>query len=175
MGASAALAIVGCVICAVAPNAIVFVVGRALQGAGGGASTALAEVIVSDLIPAEFRPRWLMIMNVIWALGTTIGPLVGAVLVDTNIWVRSNFYHSGDNLLTSLAEVGFLHKHRIAFDRRWSINALDDRPQTASIDGKSPCKVRLERGCSIPRRVCPIINGHYSCKPKFLKPFHRDD
>ena len=81
---------VGCILCAVAPNAIVFIVGKVFQGAGGGASTALAEVIVSDLIPAEYRPRWLMIMNVVWAVGTAGGPVFGAVVVDSEYWVRSH-------------------------------------------------------------------------------------
>jgi MFS family permease len=84
---SAFLAVVGSVVGGIAPNTTILILGETLQGAGGGATTALAELIVSDLIPTEFKGRWLMILNLCWAVGCTGGSVLGAVLVGTGIWV----------------------------------------------------------------------------------------
>lgn len=123
--ASVSLAVVGCIICGVAPNAIIFLIGRAFQGAGGGAATALAEVITSDLIPAEFRPRWLMIMNVVWALGTASGPVIGALAVDSNLWVYLFIAICGTSL-TSL-EINFLPQHWPPHNWWWALYDFDNR------------------------------------------------
>lgn len=81
------LAVAGSVVGGIAPNSTVLIIGKVLQGAGGGATTALAEIITSDLIPAEFKGRWLMILNVVWSVGTASGPVIGGWLAGTELWV----------------------------------------------------------------------------------------
>jgi MFS family permease len=81
------LAVVGSVVAGVGQTSMVLIIGEVLQGAGGGASTALSEVVISDLVPPEFRSRWLMVLNLVWSIGTAAGPIIGALLVDTSAWV----------------------------------------------------------------------------------------
>lgn len=87
VAAAVFLAVAGSVVGGIAPNSTILILGETLQGAGGGATTALAELIVSDLIPTEFKGRWLMILNIFWAVGCTGGSILGAVLVGTSVWV----------------------------------------------------------------------------------------
>ena len=94
------LAVAGSVVGGIAPNTTILILGETLQGAGGGANTALAELIVSDLIPGEFKGRWLMMLNMVWAVGCAGGSILGAVLVGTSLWVRCEIYSYCKHLLT---------------------------------------------------------------------------
>ena len=51
------LYVAGSLVCALAPNFPVLVLGRALHGSGGGGLTALAMVILGDLAPPKERGR----------------------------------------------------------------------------------------------------------------------
>lgn len=86
---SVLLAVTGSVVAGVGQTSTVLIIGEVLQGAGGGASTALSEVVISDLVPPEFRSRWLMVLNLVWSVGTAAGPIIGALLVDTSAWVSN--------------------------------------------------------------------------------------
>jgi MFS family permease len=52
-------------------------VGRSIQGVGGGGIIALTEVLIADLIPLKERGKWFSIRSGTWALGTVTGPLIG--------------------------------------------------------------------------------------------------
>lgn len=70
---------------AVAKNFTVLIVGRTLQGVGGGGVIALNEILITDLIPLRQRGAWLGILNSIWAVGTVAGPLVGGGLAQKGV------------------------------------------------------------------------------------------
>lgn len=71
---------VGSIVAAVAKNFTVLIVGRTLQGVGGGGVVALNEILITDLIPLRERGKWLGVLNSVWALGTVAGPIVGGGL-----------------------------------------------------------------------------------------------
>lgn len=71
---------VGSIVAAVARNFTVLIVGRTLQGVGGGGVVALNEILITDLIPLRERGKWLGVLNSVWALGTVAGPIVGGGL-----------------------------------------------------------------------------------------------
>lgn len=71
---------VGSIVAAVAKRFTVLIVGRTLQGVGGGGVVALNEILITDLIPLRERGKWLGVLNSIWALGTVAGPIVGGGL-----------------------------------------------------------------------------------------------
>ena len=48
-------------------------VGRAIQGVGGGGIIVLSEIIVTDLVPLKFRGNWFAVIGATWALGTVSG------------------------------------------------------------------------------------------------------
>lgn len=75
--ASLALFAVGAIIAAVATNVTLLLVGRCIQGVGGGGVIVLSEVLTTDLLPLRVRGQWQGLIAVMWALGTVGGPLMG--------------------------------------------------------------------------------------------------
>jgi MFS family permease len=68
---------VGAIIAAVAHNVTVLLVGRCIQGVGGGGVIVLSEVLTTDLLPLRVRGQWQGLIAAMWALGTVGGPLIG--------------------------------------------------------------------------------------------------
>lgn len=78
---SLALFVLGSVICASANDLAVMVLGRAIQGAGGGALLPVTMALVGDLLPPGRRAAALGLVGAIDTLGWVTGPLWGALLV----------------------------------------------------------------------------------------------
>ena len=78
---SLALFVLGSVICASANDLTVMVLGRAIQGAGGGALLPVTMALVGDLLPPGRRAAALGLVGAIDTLGWVMGPLWGALLV----------------------------------------------------------------------------------------------
>ncbi|KAI1460689.1 MFS general substrate transporter [Annulohypoxylon moriforme] len=83
---SSLLFVVGAVICAVATNFTILLAGRSVQGIGGGGILALGEVIVTDLVPLAARGTWFGYLGSMWALGSVLGPLIGAEFAQGVTW-----------------------------------------------------------------------------------------
>lgn len=84
-GATAAFA-VGAAVCAGAPSMRVVVVGRAIQGFGGGLLLALSYAMIRRLLPAALWPRALALVSGMWGVGTLLGPAMGGVFAERHAW-----------------------------------------------------------------------------------------
>jgi MFS family permease len=62
------------------------VIGRAVQGMGGGRLSILPGMIICDLVPLRERQKYTAIIYGAFAIGTFIGPIVGSTLVETIGW-----------------------------------------------------------------------------------------
>jgi MFS family permease len=80
---------VGAVICACAHTPTMLLVGRAIQGAGAGATEPIKALIFYDIYGQRERAKWVAFINVSWAIGTVSGPLLGGVFTNSNTmtWV----------------------------------------------------------------------------------------
>jgi MFS family permease len=67
--------------CAMANDLPTMVIGRAIQGAGGGALLPVTMALVGDVLPAGRRAAALGLVGAIDTLGWVLGPLWGALLV----------------------------------------------------------------------------------------------
>jgi len=76
---AALLFMAGCIVCALAPTMPWFLVGRLLEGFGGGGLVALAFVSVERLFPRNIWPQLFAVMSVIWGVAAFAGPLLGAL------------------------------------------------------------------------------------------------
>src|SRR5918993_1495363 len=65
---------------------------RVLQGLGAGGLTALAQVILADLISPRERGRYSGYLGAVMAVGMVAGPLLGGVITDSALGWRWNFY-----------------------------------------------------------------------------------
>ncbi|WP_306366368.1 MFS transporter [Nocardiopsis sp. CC223A] len=84
--AGAAMFLVGIALCAVAPGMPVFVLGRLLQGVGGGIDSVVLYVIIARFIPEDLRPRMFGLLTAAWLLPSILGPLVTGALVELMHW-----------------------------------------------------------------------------------------
>jgi MFS family permease len=74
---SLAFFLAGAVVAAVARNFTVVLVGRSIQGVGGGGIIAMTEIVVTDMVPLRERGKWLAVLTGMWSIGTVAGPLLG--------------------------------------------------------------------------------------------------
>ncbi|KAF2143629.1 uncharacterized protein K452DRAFT_160324 [Aplosporella prunicola CBS 121167] len=77
---------IGSIIGAVAKNFTDLLVGRSLQGVGGGGISALTNVIITDMVPLADRGKWLGLITMQWAIGSVTGPIIGGVLAEKASW-----------------------------------------------------------------------------------------
>ena len=67
---------VGLVVCAVGTNVVVFVVGRALQGLGGGLLIVPLYVLVGSVASPRHRPTFFASFSLAWVLPSLVGPAI---------------------------------------------------------------------------------------------------
>ena len=77
---------VGSALTAVAPDLATVVVGRGLQGLGGGGLVPVTLALVADLYPADRRGVPLGVVGAVQELGAVLGPLYGAAVVSGSGW-----------------------------------------------------------------------------------------
>ncbi len=81
-----ALFATGSFICGAAPNMGILLVGRFLQGIGGGLLTSLAYAIIRRTLPIGLRTRAIAMLSGIWGVAALAGPLLGGVLAAMGAW-----------------------------------------------------------------------------------------
>ena len=80
----------GLVVGGLAPTMPVLIAGRALQGFGGGAITALAYVAIGRGYPESAKPRMLALLSTAWVVPGLVGPGLAGVMAESLGW-RSIF------------------------------------------------------------------------------------
>jgi EmrB/QacA subfamily drug resistance transporter len=81
-----AIFVAASVLCAAAPNMTVLVVGRALQGLGGGGLLSLAQIIVGDVVLPLERGRYQGYISIVFAAASVGGPVVGGFFAQHLHW-----------------------------------------------------------------------------------------
>lgn len=76
----------GSVLSAVAMNVQVLIAARFVQGVGGALLTANSSAIITHTFPRRELGRALGVTSMVYAVGTTLGPIVGGVLTDAINW-----------------------------------------------------------------------------------------
>ena len=85
---SVVLFLVGVLVCGLAHNFTTILLGRGIQGVGGGGIVVLTEIIICDMIPLRLRGQWFGILSSMYAMGTVLGPIVGGAFAQHVTWVR---------------------------------------------------------------------------------------
>ena len=100
------------IIAAVAKDFATLLVGRSIQGIGGGGLIALTEIVVTDLVPLRLRGQWFGIISGMWAIGSVSGPVIGGAFAEKVSWVRmiqkGGVFERHANLKWWPAEMDFL-------------------------------------------------------------------
>lgn len=80
------LVLAGVIGCALAPHIAVFLGACAVQGSGCGLLVSLAYGMVSELYPAELRPRVLSASSGMWGVAALLGPTIGGMFAGMGWW-----------------------------------------------------------------------------------------
>ena len=81
-----ALFALGTAIGSAAQNSTTMIAARTIQGVGSGAVMMLLDLIVCDLCPLKERGKWMGVVLATSVIGTTIGPIIGGVIVQKTTW-----------------------------------------------------------------------------------------
>jgi EmrB/QacA subfamily drug resistance transporter len=81
-----AIFVLGSVACALAPSMLVLILGRGLQGLGGGGLIALAQTIVADLVAPKERGRYQVYFAGVFMTSSLAGPVLGGFIAEKFHW-----------------------------------------------------------------------------------------
>ncbi|MFN7148422.1 MAG: MFS transporter [Microthrixaceae bacterium] len=86
MAIGVAVFMAGLAVGGLAPNMVVLVLGRFLQGLGAGVVPAVAYVCVGRGFPAELRPRVFAVMSTAWVVPSLVSPLLASEVAERVGW-----------------------------------------------------------------------------------------
>lgn len=86
MIASVLVFLAGSTVCGAAQNTATLIVGRGIQGIGGGGINMLVDVIICDLIPLRERGKFIGMLFAIISMTASFGPLIGGALAGNGQW-----------------------------------------------------------------------------------------
>ena len=80
------LFLAGSLMCALAPNMLTMLVGRTVQGLGGGFLFALGYCMIYEVFARELWPRAFALISGMWGVATLIGPAIGGIFAEIDAW-----------------------------------------------------------------------------------------
>lgn len=83
---SIGLFVAGSIVCALAPNILWLIIGRGLQGLGGGGLFPMVHSTLNDLIAPRERGRYFVANSIVWMTASLLGPVLGGVFADYLNW-----------------------------------------------------------------------------------------
>lgn len=78
--------LIGSVICGFSPDIEVMIIGRAIQGIGGGGLMSLALAVIGDVIPPRERGKYQGLFAAVFGVSSVAGPLLGGLFTDHLGW-----------------------------------------------------------------------------------------
>ncbi|WQF79268.1 Putative major facilitator superfamily, MFS transporter superfamily [Colletotrichum destructivum] len=81
----------GTILCCLAGGIALLLGGRVVQGIGAGGMYVLSLVVFTDIVPLRHRPKLYGIIQMAWAIGSLVGPIIGGAIAEHTTW-RWIFY-----------------------------------------------------------------------------------
>lgn len=76
----------GSVLCAAAPRMELLLVGRVVQGGGGGLLAGLGYAVINAALPQRLWTRASALVSAMWGVGTLVGPASGGLFAQLGLW-----------------------------------------------------------------------------------------
>jgi EmrB/QacA subfamily drug resistance transporter len=76
----------GSIVCGAAPNMVTLILGRALQGVGGGGIVPLSQSIIADAVPPRERGHYQAYTGSVWIVAGGGGPVIGGLIAEHLNW-----------------------------------------------------------------------------------------
>jgi len=110
MKAAALIFGLGCFFSAISQSMPFMLIGRLLQGIGGGGLVAMGFVTVSTVFERRYIARALAIISAFWGLSAFMGPLIGGLFIEFANW-RLGFGFFGLKAIGLAVWIGFHAPH----------------------------------------------------------------
>lgn len=94
---------VGSAVVAMAPSMPIVLVGRVLQGLGGGGLMGLVYISQDRFFPNHFVPRIVACMSLTWMLAAFSGPMIGGAFATWGVWRMAYWAYGAQGLLLIVA------------------------------------------------------------------------
>nr|WP_042194007.1 MFS transporter [Kibdelosporangium sp. MJ126-NF4]CEL21017.1 Multidrug resistance protein B [Kibdelosporangium sp. MJ126-NF4]CTQ95469.1 Multidrug resistance protein B [Kibdelosporangium sp. MJ126-NF4] len=78
--------LLGTVVAALSPTMAVMLVGRGIQGVGGGLLAGLGYAVVQSAFPERLWAKATALVSAMWGFGTLAGPAIGGVFAQFGAW-----------------------------------------------------------------------------------------
>lgn len=78
--------LIGTVICAITPSMPIMLLGRIIQGAGGGILLTLSYSMVHVVFAQHLWSRVIAMISSMWGMATLLGPALGGMFAEYNVW-----------------------------------------------------------------------------------------
>jgi MFS family permease len=72
--------------CGAAPNMVVLIAARALQGVAGGLLAGLGYAVINAALPRSLWTRASALVSAMWGVATVVGPATGGVFAQFGLW-----------------------------------------------------------------------------------------
>ena len=76
----------GTVVCAMSSTMELLLVGRTIQGAGGGLLAGLGYAVINAALPQHLWTRGAALVSAMWGVGTFAGPAIGGIFAQFGAW-----------------------------------------------------------------------------------------
>ena len=76
----------GSLVCALAPNMLVLIVGRVLHGLGGGGLSSMGMIVLGDLVSPKERGRYYTYFSIAYTTAGGCGPALGGFIAENLHW-----------------------------------------------------------------------------------------
>jgi len=100
--------IIGSVVGGMASGMTQLIIGRAIQGLGGGGLMILSQAIIADVVPARERGKYMGIMGGVFALSSVAGPLLGGWFTEGPGWRWGLWMNIPLGILAIVSAIAFL-------------------------------------------------------------------
>ncbi len=121
--AAIGLFMAGSVACAASSDMTMLILGRGLQGIGGGGIMPVSQSIIADVVAPRERGRYQAYMGVVWVTSGVFGPVLGGALAEHLHW--SLIFWVNVPLGLAAAALTHIHLKRIPrHDRKHKIDVL---------------------------------------------------
>jgi EmrB/QacA subfamily drug resistance transporter len=117
------LFVAGSAMAAAAPSMTVLILGRGLQGIGGGGILPLCQSVIADVVAPRERGRYQAYMGVVWVTSGVGGPVLGGMMAEHLDWTL--IFWINVPLGLGAAYLTYIHLRRIPrHDRRHKLDLL---------------------------------------------------
>ncbi len=133
---------IGSLICAIAPNLNIMVLGRLIQGIGGGPMTPIAQSILLAAFPYEKRSIAMSLFGMAVMVFAVLGPTFGGFIVDNADWQWIYFI----NIPVGILSIALIHANIDELEVRKEIKKIDFPGMIALVLWLLSMQIVLDKG-----------------------------